>query len=456
MGSVFASLSAAGSALNLFTQALGAEQRNIANASTAGYAVQNISIAPDAGGIDSVRLSTPDATSADAAVRAASAQTSFAQTNSSQLAPVNNLLDITGSSGILAALQQFGSAFSALSSSPNDPTLGANALTAAGNVAQTFNTVAQSLGTQRSQLDASIQDTASQINGLAASIATLNARIPAGGSSIPSADAQLRSDLDQLSSLVDITVSNNPDGTVSVLGGGQAPLVLGDQAYTLTVDPSAAPGSQVASSGGGQSPVGLSGRLGALLDLRTNTFGSLLGSGSSPGTLNQLAAGFASRVNTLLTSGVAASGAAGAPVFTWDQSHPPNAAASLAVDPTVSASQLGIGTSGASGTANGVANQLAALPTSMAAADQIGGLSPSGLFGSIAASVGQQLSDAQTAASGDQATLTSAKTDRQNLIGVSFDQEAVNVTTDERAYQANAQLVTILNQITQTAMDLIK
>ena len=61
------------------------------------------------------------------------------------LPPVNQLFDITGATGILAAFQQFSTAFSNLSASPNDPTLGAAALTAAGNVASAFRNVATNL-----------------------------------------------------------------------------------------------------------------------------------------------------------------------------------------------------------------------------------------------------------------------------------------------------------------------
>ncbi len=58
---------------------------------------------------------------------------------------MNQLFDITGTSGILAAFQQFSTAFSSLAVTPNDPTLQANALSAAGNVASAFQPVAAGL-----------------------------------------------------------------------------------------------------------------------------------------------------------------------------------------------------------------------------------------------------------------------------------------------------------------------
>ncbi len=97
---------------------------------------------------------------------------------------------------------------------------------------------------------------------------------------------------------------------------------------------------------------------------------------------------------------------------------------------------------------------MAALPGSTAAADQIGGLSAEGLFSSIAGSVGQQLSDANTASTADQTALTTAQTNRQQQSGVSLDQEAVDITDYERAFQASAQVVSILSQLTEDAINI--
>lgn len=467
MGGLLASLQTSSTALDVFSRALGVDQDNISNASTPGYAAQRATILPidplgnAVGASDTIALSSTGNSRADAAVQAASSEASFSQTQTEQLSSVNQLFDITGTSGILAAFQQFSTAFSSLSVTPNDPSLGAAALTAAGSVATAFRSAAASLDTQQVQVDSQIQSTVSQINGLASQIRQLNvASVNGSGSSAagssPAIDAQLRNALDQLSSLVDINVTKAADGTVSVLAGGQLPLVIGDQSFALSANPSAAAGAQIASSAGGNSPVAFSGQLGALLATRNGALSQLLGSGGNPGTLNALAAGFAGRVNGLLSSGFTAAGAAGTPIFTWDAADPTNAARTLALDPSVTADQLGLATGGASPVANGIANQLAALPASNANADQINGLSAQDLFGSIASSVGQQVADAQTAATSDQATLTSAQSDRQQLSGVSLDEEAVTITGFERSYEASAKVVSIIDQLLSDTVDLIK
>jgi flagellar hook-associated protein 1 FlgK len=140
------------------------------------------------------------------------------------------------------------------------------------------------------------------------------------------------------------------------------------------------------------------------------------------------------------------------PLFTFNAANPAGAAGTLAVDPTVTPAALGLASATQS---NGVANQLAELAGSTSASSQISGFSAEGLFASIAASVGQQLSSANSASTADQTALTTAQTNRQQQIGVSLDQEAVNITTSQRAYEANAQVVTILNQLTEDDINLI-
>ena len=463
MGGLFSSLQTASAALQAFTQSLGVDQANVANASTPGYAAQKASIKPisdggsiPGGGSDFINLTSSGDSLTDAIVRQASSEASASGTASSQLSSINQVFDITGSSGILAAFQQFSTAFSNLSVTPNDPTLGASALNAAGQVASAFNSAASALNAQASQVDSSIQSTVNQINTLGSDVQKLNVQIRGETQFDPGADASLRSDLDQLSSLVDITVTNNADGTVNVLAGGQLPVVTGDQAWSLSANPSAAAGSQITSSAGGNSPATFSGSLGALLGVRNGAIAQLLGSGSNPGALNELAKGFAARVNNLLSAGTTAAGASGVPIFSFDQTNDANVAGTLTLISSVTPAQLGLASAGPPAVANGVANQLAALPSSNNPADQIGGLSAEDLFGSIAASIGQLTSDAQSQATTDQTTLTSAQAQRQQTSGVSLDQEAVSITASERAYEASARLVSILDQLTSDEVNILK
>ena len=462
MSGLFSALHVSSTALDAFTRALGVTQENVANASTPGYAAQRATIrpisqtGPTTGAGDVVTISSSGSDRADSLVQAASSRASSSQTSTDQLTPVNQLFDITGATGILRALQQFSAAFSALSVSPNDPNLRDGALTAGGAVASAFQQTTAGLDRARASVDAELQTVVGRINTLAGHIAGINQRAAAGSGSDPGAEANLRSSLEQLSSLVDITVAKSSDGTYSVLAGGQIPLVLGSNAFSLAANPQGPEGAQIASSAGGNPAPSFSGQLGALLDARNTRLGQLLGTGTTPGSLNSLAAGFASRVNALLTSGTTASGVAGIPLFSFDAVDPTNAARSLSMIPAVTADQLALSSGGAGGQANGIANQLAALNASGNAADHINGLSVLDLFSSIASGIGQQLSDARTQSSADQTVLVSVQAARAQQTGVSLDAEAVQVTALQRSYEAAARIFSIIDQLTSDEVNLIK
>jgi flagellar hook-associated protein 1 FlgK len=460
MSGLLTSLQGVSSALSAFTQALNADQANVANASTPGYAAVRAVINPvgffgNGGGADSVVLQSTGSAQVDAIVQAATSQASDSQTQTQQLTAVNQQFSITGSSGILAAFQQFSTAFSNLAVTPNDASAGAAALASAQGVASAFNSVAQSLASQSQSIQASAQSTVSEINNLAGQIAQYNVQVRGATSLNPGTDASRRSALTQLSSLVGVTVTQNADGTVNVLAGGTLPLVMGDQAYTLSANLSSAPGSQITSSGGGVTPSSFSGTLGGLVDTLNNSITPILGGNGQTGSLNTLAQGFASNVNNLLTSGVTSGGAPGVPLFTYDTTNASNVAATLAIDPSVTPDQLGLASTGASASSNGIANQLAGLTASNNAASQINGIAPQDYYSSIAQSVGQQLSDATSQSSSDQTNLTSAQANQTSVEGVSLDQEAINITADQRSWEAAAKLVTVMDSLTLDTINLV-
>lgn len=465
--SLLSALATTSTALQVFSAALGTDQVNVSNSATPGFAAvravirpitDTIAVSPGeaVSGSDTVQIQSSSNSYADAAVQAASSQATFSQTSADGLSPINQVFDITGTSGILAAFQRFSSAFSGLSVSPSDSTLKATAIAAAGSVAAAFRVAARTLDSQESSLASQVQTTVGSINDLSNQIRQYNVAIRRQSSVDPATDSGLRSALDQLSNLTDITVTKNQDGTVNVLTGGQQPLVLGDQSYRLQANLSAAPESQITSTGGGHSPGRYSGQLGALLEVRNGTLQALVGGQGVTGSLNELALGFASRVNAVLSGGVTSSGGQGVPIFTYDASNSGDVARTLALDSTVTPDTLAVGSTGTSAQSNGVSNELAALPSSSATADQIAGQSAESFFASIAGGIGQQLSDARSQASTDAAALTSAQSARQQVSGVSLDTEAVSITSYQRAYQASARLVSILDQLTSDEVNLIK
>jgi flagellar hook-associated protein 1 FlgK len=460
MSGLFQALQTTSNTLDAFSRSIETEGLNVSNASSPGWAALQVTIrpiGPSGAGSDVVDISSTSDARADAVVRSATAEASFSQTASSQVSPINQVFDITGTSGILGALRNFSTAFSQLAVNPSDSGLRSASIDAANGVALAFNQVATSLDGVQSQTDTAIQSTVGQINSLSSTIAGYNAQLRGSPAFDPQLNANLRNALDSLSSLINISTSTNKDGTVTVLAGGSLPLVSEDQTWPVGVNTAAAPGSQLVSSAGGVAPTKILGSLGGLLDVRNNVTSALLGGNGQAGSLNTLAAGFASRVNALLSSGTTDAGTPGAPIFTFDQTDPSNVARTLAIDPTVGAADLGLASATQS---NGIANSLASLSTSTQTADQItlGQTSQSAesLFASIAAGIGQHTSDLASSAQLDASAQTSAETSRQNVSGVSLDKEAVQLTAGQRAYEAVAKLFSTLDTLTETEVNLIK
>jgi flagellar hook-associated protein 1 FlgK len=459
--SLLSTLGNASTALQVFSRAIDIEGGNVANAATPGYAAVRATIRPigDLGGSlgsDYVSVSSAADARGDSRAQAAASDASYSQARVELLEPLNGLFDITGATGLLAAFQNFSSAFGSLAVAPNDATLQESALGAVGRVAAAFQKAAESLDQQRSQIDSAINGVADEINKLSTQIRDANVQIRGSSEPNPAQDAVRRNALDALASLVDIQVIAAPDGSVTVLTGRQQPLVIGDRTFTLSADPAAAPPNQVRTAGGGNSPGTYGGKLGAVLDIRNNSLSALIGDETKPGSLNTLAAGFASRVNELLTSGVTSSGTPGTPVFLYDAGAIRDAARSLKVDPLLTGSQLAVASTGTDAQSNGIANALTRLFGSTSEADHVGGSSFQNVFGTIAASVGQELASAREQASTTSSALTAAAAARERISGVSLDQSAIAITSLQRFYQASAKLVSILDTLTTTEINLIR
>lgn len=441
------------SALDVFGQALSAEQRNISNVSTPGYAaVRPVITSGGTSAADRVDLQSTGDAQVDAAVNSAMSEAGYASTKSQQLSGLNNLFDITGQSGIPAAFSNFSSAFAKLSAAPGDPSLAGAAIDAADQVAASFNSTATSIDQQTQSLQSSLSSALSQINSLASQIADINSRIESGASVNDSgASDQLRQALNSLSNLTNIQVLPGDNGTVNVLAGGAAPLVMGDTAFSLTADLTAAPGQQITSSGGG-SPSALSGVIGGLVDVYNNILTPLAGGPGSPGSLSNLAQSFADTVNGILTGGVTSSGAPGVALLTYNSGTPNDAARTLGIDSSVTPDRLAVATAGVDPQSNGVANLLASVPTAPPGA---GGASALDSYSAIAASIGQAASDATSAQTSAETALTSAQASQTTVEGVSLDSEAVNVMAYQRAWEASAKLVSVFDNLNLDAVNLV-
>ena len=473
MSSLLTSMTTAGNALDVYQQALTVVQNNITNSTTPGYATQSLNMVAQpfdvasglAGGVAAQGLDSARDEYAEEEVRRQMQSLGKYETQTSGLSSIDNLFDVTGTSGIPADLNNLFSSFSAWAASPDSASAQQMVIANAGNLASDIHSLSASLAQVSGDVESQIGSTVTQINQLASNIQQDNVEQLQQGSSDPGIDANLTSSLEQLSELVDVSVVHQADGTVTVLMDGGSPLVVGTSQYSISsgqavpsgaANAQAPPSAQILDSQGNDITSQIQGgKLGGLLDVHNNVLASLVGDGQQAGSLNQFAKAFADTVNGILQSGTVStdSGAAqGAPLFVYDNSDPTAAAGSFALNPAITPSQLA--PVDAQGNANGNANQLASLANSTSAGG-VNGLTFGDFFSGIASSVGQQSSTASTNQQAQQQVVTQTQALRDQASGVSLDDQAVLLLQFQKGYDATAQLLTTLNNIATTTVNMI-
>jgi flagellar hook-associated protein 1 FlgK len=471
MGGLFSSLNSSVEALRSIESALAVSQNNVSNANTPGYARQvaqldsqpfNLS-AGLAGGVQFGGTQSTQNEYLNQAVRTQLAAQGYFTGESNPLASIQSLFDVSGQTGLTGALNNLFQSFSAWSATPNTTSAQA-VLSQAQAVAQSFQSAAASLSQVTNSVNQQISSNVSQINTLTAAIQQANIAIQNNNAPDAGLDANLHASLESLSQIADVTVSFAPNGTATVLLGGQTPLVIGDRQYAIQANfsptgtpaiPNATPDARILDSSGQDITSHISqGSLAGLLNVRNTVLPSLQGDGQQPGALNQLAQQVADRVNSILTFAQTPGGQAGTPLFAYNPASPADIAQTLALDPNITASTLAPVNPGPPVVSNGAALQLANLGSSTAPADQMSGQTILQFLSNMATQVGQSASDAQTGSNLHAQLLAQARSLQTQVSGVSLDAEAAQVLQLQQGYQAASKMVSVINTLSNTLLSM--
>jgi flagellar hook-associated protein 1 FlgK len=455
MPSLVDSLSAASHSLGSYEQAMEVVSNDTTNSTTPGYANQSAEFTSDsfnpsgggAGGVSmSAMLSSRDEY-AEGSVRGAQSAETFSTTlvNNFQaitgLFPLSTSTATSGGNGVGGQLNNLFSAFSVLTTNPNDSADRQAVLNAAGNLATSFNETYSSLTS--SQQNAFNQGSAyvKQINSLVSEIQQINITKQSNTSagSDPGLDAQLHANLETLSQLVNITTQTATDGTTSIFLGGRTPLLMGAQQYSISAVSVSNNFEVLAADGSDISAYATSGQLGATRQLANQIL---------PGYIQQvntLAKNVADATNTILGSGVDESGNPGAALFSYNANAPAQTLAAAMTNPTKIAAATSTNPGG-----NGNAVTLSNLLNVPQAG--LNNLTLVGYYGNLASVVGTDSANAVSDQTTNQQILVQAQTLRSNASGVSLDEEATLLTEYQQAYNATSKLVNVIDQMMQTLM----
>jgi len=221
--------------------------------------------------------------------------------------------------------------------------------------------------------------------------------------------------------------------------------VIGAQSFPLSADFSA-PQTAVRDSQGKD--------ITAELQNNGGTLGALLQTGNVtlPGyrtSLNTVAQTFADTVNNTLSQGVDRNGNPPA-VNLFQYNAALGVAFTLSVT-NITLDQIAAATAAAPG-GNGNALAVAQLATQSV----VNGFTFTQAYGNLGGQVGRDIANAQQDQTAQKDLLDQAQQRRTAATGVSLNAEAAKLVQFQQAYQAAGQLVTTLNSLTQTVIDMVK
>jgi flagellar hook-associated protein 1 FlgK len=460
-------LNQASTSLAAHREAAAVAGQNIANVNTPGYSRQRVNLealTPDqlvpngwiGRGVDVQSISQSRDAFLERQIPNAIASQSSSSTESDALAAVSTL-DPNAPGGLSSALSAFYSSLRAVAQNPADPASRRAAVSSATALAQSFNRTSQALEDARNGLDDKINGVVNEVNTDAANMASLNAQIRtarAGGAEPNDLLDARRKLQDKLTELTGATPVMDSQGDVSMALPGGTALVSQDRAAQLSTIPDSSNRGHLSlriTRADGSGPVSLptsatGGAIGGAIAARDGTLGA------ASTALDSLAFDFGNAINGASAAGFAQDGTTGHNVFSVGATSA-GAAAQIAIDPTLAANpSLLAAASSAGGLPGDNTNMNAMIATEQTAL--AGGSDPETTFSSIVAGFGGAAQRAKAMSDQDGALLDNLTNLRESTSGVSLDEEMVNLTSAQRAFEAMSKVITTADSMLDTLMSL--
>lgn len=502
MSSTFFGLEIANRALQTQQSALNVTGQNVSNANNLGYSRQNANIqatAPWNSTTSGNTMSVGTGSMIDSITRARDAfvdrqfrsETSKQQywgTKQNTLQGVESLVNEPTDTGLSNEMNQFWTAWSDLANNPEDSVARTIVSQRATSLADSLHNMSQQISSLQQDQDSTVRTQIHQINVDAQQIAKLNTQIrnaQLNGDNPNDLEDKRDSLVDDLSKIVSVQVVQTQDPTVINRQVYNYSIVIGDASASpsqVLVDGSAAHLLQEpAAAGADGKPFatvnwadgtnsGNPDALGNTVNLGTQ-MGTLLASIEVRGDANgqngylsnfqsqydTLANGIASAVNALQNSGQLSDGSAGGDFFTSTDGNAINAS-NITVNPTISADPTQIVTAGTGGGAGdgSVAQTIASLANGWSALQKISvsppvsGTSFTNFYSANISQLGEDVAEANSTKSNEDALVSGLTNQRQSVSGVSLDEEMSNLIKFQNSYAAAARLVTMMDDMLNT------
>lgn len=360
--------------------------------------------------------------------------------------------------GVGTTMDRFFSRLRILQTSPADPQLRSDLLSEAQSVVESFNVASSMVSREREQADRVLMATVGQASDMLKEIAQLNDSIRhslADGHE-PNQDMDRRDVmLGRLADTLDISVLDPGDGSLTVLLAGGRSLVQGGTAVSLSAVPDPARGGMSEIRLTDQSGLASditdqigSGRIGGLLELRDGI------STEIGDRLDQLAFDFASAFNAVHQGGYGTDGVDGRNFFAQPTAVA-GAARTLALEAGLLENPQRFAASTNATTAVGGNDNAIAL-AALADRDLASGsqMTFGQEYASIVATVGSAASRQQARETQAQAQVDQLQALKDSQTGVSIDEELIDITKFERAFQSASRIIQTVEKMFDTLLQL--
>jgi flagellar hook-associated protein 1 FlgK len=458
-----------GSVLNTARDALAAQSfglsvtgQNIANASTPGYVRREAVLQTKAIGgqtygtveVQGLRRATDMFTTRR--LYESVGLGSAASEHQRQLAQVEALFNDFQGAGMADSLDQLFGSFSSLAANPSDPSSRIGVLDRVATFASRANATANALVTQEGELLQQARETVTATNERAQDLARVEAQISiarASGGDAADLLQERESLLRDLGEMVDIRVIENGDGSIMVQAAGST-LVEGTRANALSLDLDA--NGQIrlfGSTAGGRSTeitrYLTGGKLAGIKEARDVDIFNV------KTKLDELVFGVGTAINTQHAAGFGLDGQNGRDLFDL-----PATAAGAARAIRVSADVLdrpeAIAAAGSATSLPGGSDNAIAL-VRIGSSPILNGNTetPGSAYGALVADVGLRSRRAQDTAEHREAVHAQLENLFQQQSGVSLDEEMIQLSKFQRAFEASSKVLTIVDQLLAELMQAI-
>jgi flagellar hook-associated protein 1 len=350
------------------------------------------------------------------------------------------------SQGLAEGLSDLFSAFQSVSTNPTSMAERQVLVITAQRITSQFNQVAQRLSNTERSLNESLQTDVDQANQAIQDIAKLNEQITAtevgGAGQANDLRDQRQKKLEELAKLVNFTSTSLPSGAIDISIGGVS-MTSGAQVIDRVETYDAGNGQlMVRAQTAGTSLALSSGSIQGTIEVRDGETATL------KRDINDLATRLVDRVNTLHRNGYGLTGTTGEDFFTGTDATSINVNSRLVTDPALIQAS---GTVGATGD-NQVMLALAQLANERL--PEFNAQTFNERYGQSVAALGESLASLNTQIDNQDAVSKMLLQQRDSLSGVSLDEEMTDLIKYQKAFQASARLITTLDTMLDTIVNL--